>query len=105
MLDAEKIALVKSLSGETDEGTVSAYLSIAGNKICRRAYPFDPTVTEVPDQYAFTQVEIAVYLLNKRGNEGLLSHSENGYSDTFESGDVPASMLRGIVPMCGIFGG
>lgn len=105
MLDAEKIALVKSLSGETDEGTVSAYLSIAGNKICRRAYPFDPTVAEVPDQYAFTQVEIAVYLLNKRGNEGLLSHSENGYSDTFESGDVPASMLRGIVPMCGIFGG
>lgn len=105
MLEAEKISLVKSLSGETDEGTVSAYLSIAGNKICRRAYPFDPTVTEVPDQYAFTQVEIAVYLLNKRGNEGLLSHSENGYSDTFESGDVPASMLRGIVPMCGTFGG
>lgn len=105
MLEAEKISLVKSLSGETDEGTVSAYLSIAGNKICRRAYPFDPTVTEVPDQYAYTQVEIAVYLLNKRGNEGLLAHSENGYSDTFESGDVPASMLRGIVPMCGTFGG
>lgn len=105
MLEAEKISLVKSLSGETDEGTVSAYLSIAGNKICRRAYPFDPTVTEVPDQYAYTQVEIAVYLLNKRGSEGLLSHSENGYSDTFESGDVPASMLRGIVPMCGTFGG
>lgn len=105
MLDAEKIALVKSLSGETDEGTVSAYLSIAGNKICRRAYPFDHTVTEVPEQYGYTQVEIAVYLLNKRGNEGLLSHSENGYSDTFESGDVPASMLRGIVPMCGTFGG
>lgn len=105
MLEAEKISLVKSLSGETDDGTVSAYLSTAGNKICRRAYPFDPTVTEVPDQYAFTQVEIAVYLLNKQGNEGLLSHSENGYSDTFESGDVPASMLRGIVPMCGTFRG
>lgn len=105
MLEAEKISLVKSLSGKTDEGTVSAYLSIAGNKICRRAYPFDPTVTEVPDQYAYTQVEIAVYLLNKQGNEGLLSHSENGYSDTFESGDVPASMLRGIIPMCGTFGG
>lgn len=105
MIEAEKLQLVKSLSGETDESVVSAYLAIAGNKICRRAYPFDPTVTEVPDQYAYTQVEIAVYLLNKRGNEGLLSHSENGYSDTFESGDVPASMLRGIVPMCGTFGG
>lgn len=105
MLDAEKIALVKSLSGETDEGTVSAYLSIAGNKICRRAYPFDHTVTEVPDQYAYTQVEIAVYLLNKRGAEGQLSHTENGISRTYENADVPTSMLRGIVPMCGTFGG
>lgn len=105
LLDAEKISLVKSLSGEMDEGTVSTYLSIAGNKICRHAYPFNPTVTEVPDRYALTQVGIAVYLLNKRGAEGELSHAENGISRTYENADVPISMLRGIVPMCGTFGG
>lgn len=102
MLDAEKIKLVKAMSGETDVDTVSAYLSLAGDKICRRAYPFDPTVTEVPERYQFLQIEIAVYLLNKRGGEGETAHSENGISRTYESGDVPASMMRQVIPMAGI---
>lgn len=102
MLETEKIGMVKSMTGETSDGVVSAYLKIAGNKICRKAYPFDPTVTEVPEQYSLLQVEIAVYLLNKRGAEGEAAHSENGISRTYENGDVPPSMLRQIVPMCGV---
>lgn len=105
MLDAEKLMLAKAMSGEEDESVVSAYLAMAGDRICRRAYPFDASVREVPEEYAMLQIEIAVYLLNKRGTEGLLSHSENGYSDTFESGDVPNSLLRRVIPMCGTFGG
>ena len=101
MLDADKIKLAKAMSGEADEDTVSAYLSLAGDKICRRAYPFDPTVTEVPAQYQFLQVEIAVYLLNKRGAEGQTGHTENGISRSYESGDVPASMMRQVIPMAG----
>lgn len=99
MQESEKIGLVKTLSGETDGNTVSVYLAIAGNKICRKAFPFDPTVTEVPERYGYTQVEIAVYLLNKRGAEGETAHSENGISRSYESGDIPASLLREIVPM------
>lgn len=102
MLEIEKKEMVKAMTEETNDSTVSAYLGIAGNKICRKAYPFDPTVTEVPDQYHFLQVEIAVYLLNKRGAEFETSHSENGISRTYENGDVPPSMLRQIVPMCGV---
>lgn len=102
MLDAEKIALVKSMSGETDEGVVSAYLDIAGSRICRRAYPFDATATEVPEQYGHLQVEIAVYLLSRRGFEGQLSHSENGYSDSYESGDIPPELMRQIVPAAAV---
>lgn len=70
MTDAEKLKMVKAMTGETDEDTLSTYLSIAGNKVCRKAYPFDPTVTAVPDQYAHIQVEVAVYLLNKREPKG-----------------------------------
>lgn len=102
MLDAEKITLVKAMAGESDESTVSAYLAMAGNKICRKAFPFDPAVTEVPEQYSLLQVEIAVYLLNKRGAEGQTSHSENGISRSYEDGDVPPTMLRQIVPMAGV---
>ena len=102
MQEAEKNALVKAMANETDESTVSAYLGIAGNKICRRAYPFDPSIMEVPEQYSYLQVEIATYLLNKRGGEGELSHSENGISRSYENGDVPESMMRQIVPMAGV---
>lgn len=102
MQESEKNALVKAMANETDESTVSAYLGIAASKICRRAYPFDPTAAEVPEQYSMLQVEIAVYLLNKRGAEGEAAHSENGISRTYENGDVPSSMLRQIIPMCGV---
>ena len=69
MTDAEKLSMLKTMTGETDEAMLSVYLSIAANKVCRRAYPFDETVTTVPPRYDFNQVEIAVYLVNKRGAE------------------------------------
>lgn len=102
MQEAEKNALVKAMANETDESTVSAYLGIAASKICRRAYPFDPSIMEVPEQYSYLQVEIAVYLLSRRGSLGALSHSENGYSESYESADVPESLMRQIVPMAGV---
>lgn len=102
MLEADKIAMAKTLSGETDESAVSAYLALAGNKICRKAYPYDPAMREVPEQYGYLQVEIAVYLLNKRGALGETAHSEGGISRSYEDGDVPPTMLRSIVPMVGV---
>lgn len=105
MTDAEKLKMVKAMTGETDESVLSTYLSIAGNKVCRKAYPFNPTVTTVPDQYAHIQVEIAVYLLNKRGAEGQTAHSENGISRSYEDGDVPPTLLRDIVPFASVMGG
>lgn len=104
MLEIEKKEMVKSMTEETNDSTVSAYLGIAGNKICRKAYPFDPTVTEVPEQYHFLQVEIAVYLLNKRGAEFETSHNENGINRTYEGADVPSSIMRSITPFCSTLG-
>lgn len=98
MTDTEKLTMLKAMTGEKDESVLSTYLSIAGNKVLRRAYPFDTTQTVVPDKYAYTQVEIAVYLLNKRGAEGQTAHGENGISRSYEDGDVPPSLMREIVP-------
>lgn len=102
MQESEKIDLVKAMTDETDEGTIAAYLALAGSKICRRAYPFDPTVTDVPTQYDFLQAEIAAYLISRKGSIGAISHSENGYSETYESSDVPESMLSAVIPMVGV---
>ena len=105
MTDAEKLQMVKTMTGETDEDMISTYLTIAGNKVCRKAYPFDPSVATVPVQYEHVQVEVAVYLLNKRGAEGQISHSENGISRSYENGDVPPTLLREIVPCAAVLGG
>lgn len=98
MTDSDKLALTKVLSGETDETVLSAYLAIAGDKVCRKAFPFDPDENAVPPRYDYVQVQIAVYLLNKRGAEGESAHSENGISRSYEDGDVPPSLLRDIMP-------
>lgn len=98
MTDTEKLTMLKAMTGEKDESVLSTYLSIAGNKVLKRAYPFDSTVTVVPDRYAYNQVEIAAYLVNKRGAEGETAHSENGISRSYEDGDVPPTLLREIVP-------
>ena len=103
MTNEEKITALRAMLGDTDdEDTVlSAYLQMAGQKIINRAYPYKPDVEEVPRQYETLQVEIALYMLNKRGAEGQLSHSENGISRSYENGDVPASMLKSVTPYVG----
>lgn len=103
MTDSDKKTILTTMTEESDDTVLSAYLSIAASAVLLRAYPFDDTVTEVPDKYAMTQVQIAAYLLNKRGAEGQTAHSENGISRSYEDGDVPPTLLRGIVPVVGSF--
>lgn len=52
------------------------------------------------DRYLSRAIRIAVYLCEKEGVDGVTSFSENGISRSFETGDVPASMLRTITPIC-----
>ena len=108
MTDGEKLSLLRAMVGQpadseswSDDVLVS-YLKIAAQKIINRAYPYDDTITVVPNKYGMLQCDIAKYLLNKRGADGETAHSENGISRTYESGDVPESMLSEITPFCGV---
>jgi len=106
MDNTEKLTIVKTLveiEGDAFDSALTVYLTIAGQKILNRTFPYDSTKTEVPSQYEVLQCEIAAYLWNKRGAEGQTSHSENGISRSYENADVPASMLKGVVPFCGTF--
>ena len=103
MTQEEKLTLLKAMVGESDtEEVLLAYLKIAGQKIINRAYPYDTDVTEVPKRYDFLHCEIAAYLLNKRGAEGQTGHSENGISRSYESADVPESLLGAVTPNVGV---
>jgi hypothetical protein len=76
-------------------------LELAEQKIIEKLYPFDDTKTTIPERYQTKQVEIALFLYNKRGAEGEVSHNENGMNRTYENADVPESLMRGIAPYCG----
>lgn len=103
MTDTEKLTYLRAMVGGSDTDEVlSTYLVVAGKKIIARAYPYDDTVTEVPDKYDTLQCEIAAYLLNKRGAEGQTQHSENGITRSYENADVPSSMLKVVTPHCGV---
>ena len=102
MSDAEKLEKLKKMTDETDNDMLSVYLGIAASHVCRKAFPYDFDKTEVPDRYASIQVEIAAYLVQKRGAEGEIAHSENGISRSYDSGDVPSSLLRDITPFVAI---
>ena len=94
---------LSALTGETDDNILLTFLDIAGEKILEKCYPYRHDKREVPARYHSTQLEIAVYLLNKRGAEGEKAHSENGITRSYESASVPDSMLKGIVPFASVF--
>ena len=108
MTEVEKLTLLRAMVGtpNTDENwsddVLISYLTIAGRKIINRAYPYNDEVTDVPRRYGYLQCEIAAYLLNKRGAEGEISHNENGINRSYESADVPESMLREVVAHVGV---
>lgn len=103
----DKLNQLKILLGKQDDNSeddlLLMLLTLSAQKILDRAYPYDDSIKEVPSRYATKQVEIAVYLYNKRGAEGQISHSENTISRTYESADVPESLMKGITPYVGVF--
>ena len=102
MTEAEKLSMLENMTGETDQTMLSTYLALAKSVVIARAYPYGTGDEALPYPYHGLQVEIAVFMLNKRGAEGETSHSENGVSRTYETGDIPASLLRRITPMAGV---
>ena len=98
MTQAEMKNRLSALTGEQNEDILLTFLDIAADKVLMKCYPYRRDIRAVPARYQTTQLEIAVYLLNKRGAEGETSHNENGINRSYESADVPKSMLEGVIP-------
>ena len=83
---------LKALLGITDDSQddlLNVYLAFAKEKMLNRIYPYvsDVSSLEIPARYTNLQVEIALYMYNKRGGEGEVAHNENGISRTYESSE------------------
>lgn len=100
METSEMIVMVKALTDETDDTVISAFLSLAGKKICRYGDPFqtmeeDEFLAKYPD----VVVDAAAYMLNKRGWDYQSAYTENGVRREYETGDLPSSILNRITPI------
>lgn len=97
MTRQEIIAEVASRTGETAE-VVTSFVNAAAQEILNYVYPFHPNVEEVPARYQQKQIDIAVFLVNKRGAEGETQHDENGINRKYENSDIPKSYFDGLMP-------
>lgn len=79
------------------------YLAQAQGAVTQHLFPYeDASWEDVPEKYHPRTVEIAVYLVNRRGGEGETSHSESGVSRVYESAGIPHSYFRGMPPKVGV---
>lgn len=104
MTNEEKLSNLKLLiePDTASDGLLVLLLDKAKEMILHRRYgiQYEPTL-EVPTQYEYLQLDIAVEMFSKRGAEGETSHSENGTSRTYENGHVSTSLLKKVVPLVG----
>lgn len=100
MIKRMRLIIGPNIYGVDDDELLSTYLDIAADKILNRRFPFSrPVNADVEPQYQQVQLEIAVFLFNKRGIEGESLHSENGVSRSFGmSTDVPPELLLQVTP-------
>lgn len=81
----ESQLLMLKLAGDNAENTI---------KKIRQQEPDE----DIEPCYQPLAVEMAVYLYEKRGVDGVSSFTENGISRVYERGTFPNSMLRRITP-------
>ena len=103
MTNSEKLALITAMTDETDEDVISAFLAMAGEAIYHYVDPYKTSEMEIVlAECGGAHARLAAYFINKRGADGETSHSENGISRSYESGDIPPSILRELTPKVGV---
>ena len=106
MTDAEKLAILRKMldpDDTTSDDIANAYLEAAGKAVINIAFPFGNGSETMPEKYDYEQIEIALYMLNKRGAEGELLHIEAGTHRSFEVADIPTSLRARITSKVGGF--
>lgn len=106
MTTAEKITMVKTLTGDTAaaDALISVYLDDAQAAILRRRYPFGiPEGASVEPIYEMLQVKLAARYYLRRGGEGEMRHSENGIDRTYGSVN-DEDLLMEVTPYAKVIG-
>ena len=106
MTTAEKLAMVKSMMGITDDSEdtlITNYLTCAEREILTWRYSYGNEIPEsVPVEYEMTQIHAVLAGYNLRGAENQRSHNENGIARTFVYEDMLKYIRSNVIPLCKI---
>lgn len=100
MMDIDIEAMLRRRVGDlVDEETMLDYVMIAQHIILQRRYGLIDNYPDVfPDRYLITCFQIALYLINRDGSEGQLSHNEGGIVRTYKNANIPEDLLVDVTP-------
>lgn len=107
MTNDKKLELLRQMLDKNDttpDDVANAYLVAAESAVLNIVFPFGNGSEVMPEKYEYEQIEIAAYMLNKRGAEGETAHNEGGVNRTFEAADVPTSLRIRLTSNVGGFG-
>ena len=104
MTDTEKLnKLMTMLDDDVSTNVANTFLKAAEQAVINLAFPFGDGTEVMPEKYEEVQIEIAAYLISKRGAEGEVTHTEGGVTRTYESADLPLALRTRITPKAGGF--
>lgn len=102
-MEIDILAMLQRRVGDlVDEETLLDYVLIAQHIILERRYGMVENYPEnFPDRYLITCFQIALYLINRDGSEGQMSHSEGGIMRTYKNANIPEDLLVDVIPFAG----
>lgn len=104
LLSNVKIEL--EITGTEQDALLTRFINKASKKVVKIRHPYGCTEEqkeEAIEQYEDNITDIVVFMYNKMGAEGELSHSENGVYRTYKGDGIPYSFTSNIVPFVKAF--
>lgn len=99
-----RLEILDNINDESKDEIFKIKLKRAKNTYLRLVYPFNHSITELPDDIAMDwQTRCAIELYNLGGDVGIISYSENGLSETKAKSGLSQDLLNDLPPaMAGV---
>ena len=94
-----RIEILEDATNASKDDIFKIKLEDAKYEYLRLVYPFNPEIEELPNDRAKNwQTKCAIELYNNIGNEGIISYSENGLSESYEKSGLSKDLLNELPP-------
>ena len=94
-----RLEILDNIDDESKDDIFKIMLKRAKNTYLRLVFPYDHTITELPNDIAKDwQTKCAIELYNLGDDIGLISYSENGLSETRAKAGLSQDLLNELPP-------